>query len=105
MNTRPKFYTLEDMTQEDLNKLALERNTFAEEIQRLNEDIETYRIQSNYFINRSDDLEEEVDRLNNIMSKIKIFLMNRIKSAPETMAEVYEDEFILNQINEMEEGK
>lgn len=32
----PKFYTLEDMTQEDLNKLALERNTFASEIERLN---------------------------------------------------------------------
>ena len=31
----PKFYTLEDMTQEDLNKLALERNTFANEIERL----------------------------------------------------------------------
>ena len=32
----PKFYTLEDMAQEDLNKLALERNNFAKEIERLN---------------------------------------------------------------------
>lgn len=41
----PKFYTLEDMTQDDLNKLALERNNFAKEIERLNNimnDIDRY---------------------------------------------------------------
>lgn len=31
-----KFYELENMTQEDLNKLALERNNQAKEIDRLN---------------------------------------------------------------------
>ena len=36
MDTMPKFYDLETMTQEDLNKLALERNTFAKETKRLN---------------------------------------------------------------------
>ena len=29
-----KFYTLEDMTQEDLNKLALERNTLDQELNK-----------------------------------------------------------------------
>lgn len=37
MNRPPyKFYYLEDMTQDDLNKLALERNSYAKEIERLN---------------------------------------------------------------------
>ena len=36
----PKFYTLEDMTQDDLNKLALERNNFAKEIERLNKELQ-----------------------------------------------------------------
>ncbi len=32
----PKFYDLETLTQEDLNKLALERNTLVKENERLN---------------------------------------------------------------------
>ena len=31
----PKFYHLEGMTQEDLNRLALERNTLAREVEKL----------------------------------------------------------------------
>ena len=31
-----KFYLIEGMTQEDLNKLALERNNLSEEVYRLN---------------------------------------------------------------------
>ncbi len=32
----PKFYDMGNMTQEHLNEIALERNTFAKEIERLN---------------------------------------------------------------------
>lgn len=32
----PKFYDTGNMTQEHLNEIALERNTFAKEIERLN---------------------------------------------------------------------
>lgn len=32
----PKFYDLETLTQEDLNRLALERNTLVKENERLN---------------------------------------------------------------------
>ena len=35
-----KFYILEEMTQEDLNNLALERNTLAKENARLKDKIE-----------------------------------------------------------------
>ena len=38
-----KFYYLEDMTQEDLNNLALERNTLQQENKQLKEVIEEVR--------------------------------------------------------------
>ena len=37
-----KFYYLEDMTQEDLNNLALERNTLQQENKQLKDKINTY---------------------------------------------------------------
>ena len=37
-----KFYDLEHLTQEDLNKLALERNTLHQENKQLKEKINTY---------------------------------------------------------------
>lgn len=61
MNTRPKFYTLEDMTQEDLDKLALERNTFAKEIKRLQQE---YIKMTNIAVenqNIIDELEKDID--------------------------------------------
>ena len=39
MNIRPKFYTLEDMTQEDLNKLAFERNKYVNIINELEKEL------------------------------------------------------------------
>ena len=47
-----KFYLIEGMTQEDLNKLALERNNLSEEVYRLNNIINELE---NYIRARADD--------------------------------------------------
>ena len=70
---RPKFYTLEEMTQEDLNKLALERNTMA----------------------------KKIDNYDAFFCKLEKFLKNRIITVPETMAEVYEDELVLERLQKL----
>ena len=62
-----KFYLIEGMTQEDLNKLALERNNLSEEVYRLNNiinELEKYLIEqversySNDYDNVLDKLDE-----------------------------------------------
>lgn len=63
----PKFYTLEDMTQEDLNKLALERNNFAKEIQRLKTELQDTKEHLGEFLHEQ---EEENKRLNRKIKSI-----------------------------------
>ena len=45
-----KFYDLETLTQEDLNKLALERNTLAEEKEKLLSVINELRLYNDHLI-------------------------------------------------------
>ena len=45
--------------------------------------------------------EKEKERINNIINELEKELKNRIKNVPDTMAEVYEDESILNKLQEL----
>lgn len=47
------------------------------------------------------DMQEEIERLNNIINELEKELKNRIKNVPDTMVEVYEDESILNKLQEL----
>lgn len=80
----PKFYTLEDMTQKDLNKLALERNIFASEIENLKKEnkkleeiinikeCQLEEIQQNKTdYTQVNILEMKIDRLNNIIKEVR----------------------------------
>jgi hypothetical protein len=66
MNTRPKFYTLEDMTQEDLNKLALERNKYVNIINELEKWLKEYKIQCKKY-----DSNSTIIVINCILDKLK----------------------------------
>lgn len=54
-----KFYDLENLTQEDLNKLALERNTYKSIIDKIKEYIEEnkYKKMGGYGDNEDEDIE------------------------------------------------
>lgn len=48
---------------------------------------------------------EDNDKFKNIINELEKYLEERIKSVPETMAEVYEDTNILNRLKTLKEGK
>ena len=54
-----KFYELENMTQEDLNTLASERNQLARENQHLKEELNTCMVERNKFL---DIIEETINK-------------------------------------------
>lgn len=54
-----KFYELENMTQEDLNTLASERNQLARENQQLKEELNTCMVERNKFL---DIIEETINK-------------------------------------------
>ena len=62
-----KLYVLEEMTQEDLNNLALERNTLAEENKRLKQQLDYLR--SGEYYNQ---LRFERDMLQDIVDKSEV---------------------------------
>lgn len=54
---------------------------------------------------RAKEKDQEIQRLNNIIDEIERLLKDRIECVPETMAEVYEDELILEKLQKLKEGK
>lgn len=58
-----KFYDLENMTQEDLNRLALDRNTLAKENQKLKEDYNKVVHESTAFESKVYELEERINKI------------------------------------------
>jgi hypothetical protein len=81
----PKFYDLETLTQEDLNKLALERNTLVKENERLNSIINQF--------------EEEIEVELTFENNDGLLEHNTFITIHETL------EKVLKRIKELKEGK
>ena len=48
-------------------------------------------------------LEQENKQLKSILTELEEWLKSRVERVPETMAEVYEDKFVLDRITELKE--
>lgn len=84
----PKFYDMEGMTQEHLNKIGLERNTFAKEIERLNNIIkEKNKLISNI-----------ISKIEKVVIETKIYQQDRELSVEEVLKELYEAKDLESQV-------
>ena len=88
------------------------RNVVLDEIEKLQNQLKKEKSRykalqknSNWFSNRVKDRNGEIERLNNIINELEKELKNRIKNVPDTMVEVYEDESILNKLQELKNGE
>lgn len=82
-------------------KLEKENRELKKEIERLKkreqECIDHYLVQCKY----ASEMEGKYISANYIINELEKELKNRIKNVPDTMAEVYEDESILNKLQEL----
>ena len=69
----PKFYDLETLTQEDLNKLALERNTLVKEIERLNNIINELEKDKQFYKHRFEDYIEYKSKIDKAIEWIEYY--------------------------------
>lgn len=77
----PKFYILEEMTQDDLNKLVLERNTLAHNWNELKKWLkeEIYKIEpKGTAINYNCEYDSEEDYINAMKERSKLITLKRV---------------------------
>ena len=93
-----KFYDLEHLTQEDLNKLALERNTLHQENQQLKIDYELYKdncVYRNYEVEIRDNtikqLKEIIEEVREVINRMVHY--GYMKNATMYMATSEKSEF------------
>lgn len=85
----PKFYDMEGMTQEHLNEIGLERNTFAKEIERLN----------NILKKKNKLISNIISKIEKVVIETKIYQQDRELSVEEVLKELYEAKDLGSEVN------